>query len=144
MSNAAEFGYDAEQRLVALETVWFRVLCALALLGFLRQNGPLARVRRLLGLLGVASLLGPLAWPAVLCLLAQAAVSWRLLIRCPPLGLGIAVLGSTLLMHAVFFGAGRYALVNGFLAGVLATAGCCTLRRSLPQPGGLAEVWPRS
>jgi len=123
MSNPTRFSHDDEQRLVAVETVFSRLLSALSLLGFLWLPGPARHLRGLLVALGVVSLASPFAWVAVLCLLALGAVQWRVLTTARPLAVGLAALALTALIHAVFFGAGRYALVGGYLAGLLAIAG---------------------
>ena len=126
MSNPTLFSHDDEQRLVAVETVFNRCLVAASLLGFLGLPGPARRVRLLIAAGGLLSLVSPFAWPAVFCLLALGAIQWRILTRARPLAVALAVLALTALIHAVFFGAGRYALVGGYLAGLLAIAGAAT------------------
>jgi hypothetical protein len=133
MSNPTLMSHADEQRLVALETVFSRCLLALSLFGFLWLPGPARRLRGLLAVAGSASLLSPLAWPAVLCLLALGAIQWRVLIWARPLAVALAALALTALIHAVFFGAGRYALVGGYLAGLLAIAACAR-HDKLPAP----------
>ena len=123
MSNPALFSHDDEQRLVVVETAFSRVLSALALLGFWGLPGPARRLRGLFAALGLLSLALPFAWVATLCLLALGAIQWRVLTAARPLAVALAALGLTALIHAVFFGAGRYALVGGYLAGLLAIAG---------------------
>lgn len=137
MSNPTLVSHDDEQRLVAVETAFSRALLALSLLGFLRLPGPARRLRGLLAVGGSASLLSPFAWPAVLCLLALGAIQWRVLIRARPLAVALSGLALTALIHAVFFGAGRYALVGGYLAGLLAIAGCA---RRGPKPVTAVKV----
>jgi hypothetical protein len=58
--------------LVGVETVWQRLLLALALAGMWRLPGPLRGFRTAALLAGAVSLLSPHAWPAVLALLAAA------------------------------------------------------------------------
>lgn len=128
MSNPTVFSHDDEQRLLVVETVFSRCLMALSLVGFARLPGAARRLRRLLAGGGIISMVSPLAWPAVLCLLVVAAIQWRVLAGARPLAVAISVLALTALIHAVFFGAGRYALVGGYLAGLLAIAGCVTPR----------------
>lgn len=135
MSNPTLFSHDDEQRLVAVETVFSRVLWALSLLGFLWLPGPARRLRGVLTALGLVSLASPFAWAAVLCLLALGAIQWRILARARPLAVALGALALTALIHAVFFGAGRYALVGGYLAGLLAIAGCAA--RSEPRTSAL-------
>ncbi len=132
MSNPTLFSHADEQQLVVLETVFSRCLLALALLGFARLPGPARRIRGLLGVFGIASLASPFAWPAVLCLLALGLLQWRALTAARPLAVALSALALTALIHAVFFGAGRYALVGGYLAGLLAMAGSAT--RGHPAP----------
>jgi len=128
MSNPTVFSHDDEQRLLVVETVFSRCLMALSLVGFASLPGAGRRFRRLLAAGGSLSMISPLAWPAVLCLLIAAAIQWRVLAGARPLAVAIATLALTALIHAVFFGAGRYALVGGYLAGLLAIAGCVTPR----------------
>jgi len=122
MSNEGFFGEDREQLLAGFETLWQRSLLILALIGFQRLPGPRQRWRKGLALVGVLSSFTPWGWPAVLALLASALSLGRPLLDYRALALGIVVFGATALIHAIFFGAGRYALVCGYLAGVLA---CC-------------------
>lgn len=124
MSNPALFSHDDEQRLVAIETAFSRCVLALALVGLAAFAGPARRLRGAIGVGSVVSLASPVAWPAVLCLLLLGAIQWRVLTVARPLGVALAALALTALIHAVFFGAGRYALVGGYLAGLLAIAGC--------------------
>lgn len=130
MSNPTLVSHADEQRLVAIETVFSRCLLAMALLGFWALRGPARRLRGLLGVAGSASLLSPFAWPAVLCLLVLGAIQWRTMSTARPLAVALSVLALTALIHAVFFGAGRYALVGGYLAGLLAIGGGATQGQS--------------
>lgn len=134
MSNPTLFSHEDEQRLVTLETVFSRCLLALSLLGFVGLPGPARRLRVLLGVCGLTSMVSPFAWPAVLCLLALGAIQWRVLTKARPLGVALSALALTALIHAVFFGAGRYALVGGYLAGLLAIAGSAKLGQPPPTP----------
>lgn len=130
MSSAKDFDHDAEQALVVIETVYARLLIALALAGFSALAGPRRRFRLALGGAGILSMASPVGWPAVLCLIGSAMLVWRVLLERRPWGIAIVVLFATALIHAAFFGAGRYALVSGYLAGVLATA--CGAARFMP------------
>jgi len=148
MSNPTLMSHDDEQRLVAIETAFSRCLVAASLFGFFWLPGPARRLRGLLALGGLVSLASPFAWPAVLCLLALGAIQWRLLTTARPLAVGLSALALTALIHAVFFGAGRYALVGGYLAGLLAIAGCVSsaerqfVRKSRFDPGVVAAPGP--
>jgi hypothetical protein len=138
-SNAAVFDHSSEQTLVAIETVWQRGMLLLALFGFARLAGPRRELRRILSVLGGVSLLSPLAWPAVLVLLVCGALWGRWLLQQRVFALALAVAAATLLIHAIFFGAGRYSLVCGYLAGVLAAAW------TIPtNPGWMAQLPPRT
>jgi len=59
----------------------------------------------------VVVLLLPSAWPGWLALLVMGVLLGKQLFRLPAACLAVAVVGASALTHAVFFGAGRYALV---------------------------------
>jgi len=110
-SNGAAFDDDAKVALGITETVYERLALLLALLGAARR-APAERglAARLVALAGAPFALLPTAWPAYGAL----ALAW--LTRAPaPRTRGVAAAGlvvlGTLATHAVFFGAGRYALV---------------------------------
>lgn len=128
-SNGAAFGDRAKTALGVVETVYER---AMVLLGLLWTAGDLRRfrsradgeprgrgsrglgiVRLLVALVGALSLFWLHAWVGYVALVIGACLRPRELTRGPVLpAAAIAVLASCLLTHAVFFGAGRYALVT--------------------------------
>jgi 4-amino-4-deoxy-L-arabinose transferase-like glycosyltransferase len=125
-SNPTAFGDGAKLSLGAAETVWQRliVLCALGALA--RGAGPRAGGRRGVAALSAAFLFTRAAWVAhVGIVLAAALLGRRLPDRATP-GLGAASVLATAVIHAVFFGAGRYSVVCfpalAALAGTVLTA----------------------
>ena len=120
-SNAAAFGERAKWWLGAIELLYERVLLALSLLLLLptgegRQGGTGRRWRAAGRGMCLAIALGCCfarpAWVAVLLLVLglglRRAPPWRLPVV---YGAALLVLLTTALVHAVFFGAGRYQLV---------------------------------
>lgn len=126
-ANPAAFDHRAKVALGVVETAFERGLLVLALLATSRPRE--VRRRRFRSLergtlaLGVACALSPWGYLAHLVLaLRLGHLSRRL--RYPPLQtLAAALLGSTMLIHAVFFGGGRYQLpVLPFVAAMAALA----------------------
>lgn len=110
-SSAEAFGSRAKSALAVIETLFTRltVLFALSFAGW--KPGPRRPLRALLAAFGAAFLFSTHAAVSFLALVAVLALGrpWR---RGGALVAGtLAVLGSTALVHAVFFGAGRYSLV---------------------------------
>jgi hypothetical protein len=110
-SNSAAFGDDAKWRLGAAEVLVQRILSIAALLAMARTEGSRRRVRWVLAVLSVLSTVLPYAWVGVgLYVIGVALIGNRL--RDEPtqmlLGLGWAM---TAVVHAVFFGGARYAIV---------------------------------
>ncbi|MCS6899172.1 MAG: hypothetical protein NZX77_05300, partial [Polyangiaceae bacterium] len=91
-----------------VETVVRRLMLLGALAGLARGQGG---VGKLLGGLGGVLALTRSGWMAYVVLTVLAAVRWGRDRRCFPAGALVGVLGTTLLVHGVFFGAGRYGLV---------------------------------
>ncbi|WP_437671029.1 hypothetical protein [Sorangium sp. So ce131] len=158
-SNPAAFGEAHKVALGAVETVFERVVLLLALVWAARAAhtrapdgraahtrapdgrapGPslapraLAVARLALLAVGVAAALHVHAWVGYVALLALASLQGRALLRAPVLaGAALAVLAATALTHAVFFGAGRYALVAFPLLSGL--AGLAATRQSSDPP----------
>ena len=131
-SNPAAFPLSAKVATAALETLWMRLVLGLALVGLLRGQWP--RRPRVATL--VAFLLAALPWAApaylLLALLSLATAAKR---RSEVAGLVLGVCGASILLtavvHVVFFGSGRYALmvVPSASLGVLLSAGS----RASPQ-----------
>ncbi|XXX73707.1 hypothetical protein WMF30_39295 [Sorangium sp. So ce134] len=147
-SNPAAFSEQAKVALGVVETVYERVVLLCALLWAARKpaqapgaplpqphpheraRGPslaqraLVVARLALFALGVVAALHVHAWVGYLALLGLALLQGRALLRAPMLALAaLAVLAATAATHAVFFGAGRYALVAlPLLSGLAALA----------------------
>lgn len=122
MSNPDRFGAAWRDRLGMLETIWQRVIFALALVALGWRLGSGRLWRKLAGGLGVLSLLSLSAVPAMLLLLVLGATLGKPRFSRLPVALALSALAATALMHAVFFGAGRYALVVAYLMAALAGA----------------------
>jgi hypothetical protein len=115
-SNPQAFGEGAKVALGAVETAWERAIVAFALLAVARMDGPRPLLRRAVALLSSLSLFARAAFIAHLGLLGAAA----LLLGKGGLGArrqgAVVVLAAgtvlgTAIVHAAFFGAGRYSLV---------------------------------
>ncbi|WP_433928012.1 hypothetical protein AB3662_32785 [Sorangium cellulosum] len=153
-SNPAAFNEADKIALGAVETVFERAVLLLALAwaargparapGALhgRARGP-SPAQRALGLarlallaLGIVAALHVHAWVGYMALLGLALLHGRALLRGPVLaGAAIAVLAATAATHAVFFGAGRYALVAFPLLTGLAALAAARQGSELPRPG---------
>ncbi len=123
-SNPAAFGADAKLRLGVWETAWHRLTLLLALLAVARPPVPLGVPRRLGAGVSLLFLLQRAAWVAHVGLVASAALLGKAALRNVPLLLAVSTLALTLATHAVFFGAGRYALVCSPLLAALAGTLC--------------------
>lgn len=111
-SNPAAFDYGAKLRLAAIETVYQRLVLALAVIGVGRMLGRRApRVGRCFIVLGAAGVLLPASFVVYLALVFAALGLGRRAFEAPALVAAAAVVGTTALVHAVFFGEGRYGLV---------------------------------
>lgn len=131
LSNAEAFSWNAVLGAGALETVFERVVVGLCLLGVARADGPRRRARRWLSILGALFDVSPWGWVAVLALCAgQAALGVEGLRRHPLHAASLSVVGSLVAVHAVFFGAPRYALVGVPLLTALAVVSAAQWRAS--------------
>lgn len=113
------FPYERKVKAGALETVVRRLMLIAALLGLARGQG---RVGWGLGGLGVLLALTRGGWLAYVVLTALAGLRWGRERRFFPAAALVAALGTTILVHAIFFGAGRYGLVVSPLIAVCAGA----------------------
>jgi Dolichyl-phosphate-mannose-protein mannosyltransferase len=111
-SDAAAFGDDAKVALGTAETIASRLLLAAALVACALAGGPNLGARRVLGAAGALTAFLRHGWPAYLVLVAAAALLGRRAWARGPLAVpfGACVIALTALVHAVFFGAGRYGL----------------------------------
>jgi hypothetical protein len=135
-SNPSLFPFEAKVATGALETLVTRGTLLVALWGLLRSTWPSVRPRRLAAL-AVALAACPLGAPGhlvfgVLALKAGWSPAEPLARRLPWALAGALVLG-TALVHVVFFGAGRYALV---LVPALAIGAALSHRDGAPRGEG--------
>lgn len=110
-SNAALVTHTAKTALGAAELFGQRVLLVIGTLALGLAGGAGAGLRRRLAWCGLVFALAPWAWVAWLCLVVQGLAFGRSLLREPSVFLVVTVVAAAAFTHAVFFGAGRYALV---------------------------------
>lgn len=122
MSNAQAFDDEWRDRLGVIETFWQRGIMALGLFALAWRLGSSQPWRRVVAVLGILSLLTISAVPAVLAFLVLSAALRRGLVSQLPVAMAAWSLAATALMHAVFFGAGRYSLVVSYLMAAVAGA----------------------
>jgi 4-amino-4-deoxy-L-arabinose transferase-like glycosyltransferase len=125
-ANPEAFSARHKTLLGTVETVYQRLVTLLALVALATIPGPRSRPRRWLALIGSACLFLPLAWLSYLGLSLSAALLGASLWRHPAALTAGALIATTALVHAVFFGAGRYGLVVFAAVATLAglAAGC--------------------
>ncbi|WP_437808382.1 hypothetical protein [Sorangium sp. So ce1078] len=153
-SNPAAFSEGDKVALGAVETAFERIVLLFALVWAARKpaqapgalheraRGPslaqraLVLARLALFALGVVAALHVHAWVGYLALLGLALLQGRALLRAPVLAVAaLAVLAATAATHAVFFGAGRYALVAFPLLSGLAALAAARQSSELPRAG---------
>jgi 4-amino-4-deoxy-L-arabinose transferase-like glycosyltransferase len=135
-ANPSAFSYRAKVVLGVLETLQVRALWLAALVSAAWIEGPRRRARGVVAGLSALALLTMHAWPAVVGLVVVIALLGRRLARMPvvvPLAMGVVL--ATAASHAVFLGAGRYAMVvfpfiTALAAGVVDTSSKTTSRAS--------------
>jgi hypothetical protein len=125
-SNGEAFSERARALLGGIEVGYQRLLALLGLGALARVPGQHARPRRALALLGAVGLLLPLAWLSHLASCGSALLLGAALWRHPAALTAAAVVATASLVHAIFFGAGRYGLVvTGAMAALAGlVAGC--------------------
>jgi hypothetical protein len=141
-SSAASFGDRAKTWLGALETIVARIFLLLALAGCVRVDSARPLASRTVLALGAITAVTRYAWPGYLAIpLALALAGPRAVARAPiALPLAASVVLATAVMHAVFFGAGRYGLVVApFIAVAAAFAG---RMQTAPEPDLVAAPPP--
>ncbi len=121
-ANPAAVSQATRDTLAAVETVWQRVIVALALLAVSLASGARRRARRIVGALSAVGLVLPQVWVSYLGVAVGAALLGRGLGRHPPALFAAAGVAVTALTHVVFFGAGRYSMVCYPLLAALAGA----------------------
>jgi 4-amino-4-deoxy-L-arabinose transferase-like glycosyltransferase len=126
-SNWRAFPEGYKKALGASEVLVERVTFLLAFLALARIAGKQAKWRLGLIALGAAFVCMPLAWVAVLLFVVAALTLGLRLLSEPALLLAAVGLGATAMIHAVFFGGARYAIVT--LPWTIALAGGALQRR---------------
>jgi hypothetical protein len=137
-SNPQALPASTARRLSAVETVYQRLIVALALLALANWRGPRRRLRMGVAALCALWLLHHAAWVAYFGLAAGSGLLGHKLWRHPPALLAAGAVAATGLTHIVFFGAGRYCLVCYPLLAAL--AGCALWRA--PKHAGCAGAAP--
>ncbi|HVU05341.1 MAG TPA: glycosyltransferase family 39 protein [Polyangiaceae bacterium] len=126
-SDPVAFPDRAKVVLGTVETLYERLVVLASLIAIGCSAGPRARPRRGVSLVSGLLLFTRSAWVAHLGLVAAVALLGRDVLRRPPAFVAAAVVLGTALVHAVFFGAGRYSLVCfpalSALAGTVLTLG---------------------
>ena len=112
-ANPAQFPYSAKYALGVTETIASRLLLIGALLAVRKREGPRRLAREVVTGIGIVACFltaGTIGYLA--CAVAIALLGARELARAPRIvPITAAVLVATALMHAIFFGSGRYGLV---------------------------------
>ena len=137
-ASPAAFPWEAKIRLAKVETVFERLVLLGALVWAARRaapgEGPLRFVRAAVAAVGAVFAFLTHGWLAYLALLIAGALRVRADDRSAVLpAAALLVLAATMLTHAVFFGAGRYALVVFPL--LTALAPLCATTRARTSPG---------
>jgi hypothetical protein len=112
-SDAAVFGERAKATLGAVETVVCRLLLLAALVACGRLQGERELTRKVVALLGAVGAVSLHGWLGYLAIVACVALMGRRALEDAPTPVvaSAAVIAATAVVHAVFFGAGRYGLV---------------------------------
>ncbi len=143
-ANPQAFPDAAKQALAAVEVGSARLALFVCLIALGLAPGPRRRARALValaGAFGVVGAFGAPAYAAYLALVAGAALLGPAIVQERPLAaLAALVVAGTLLVHGVFFGAGRYALVAAPFLMALAGASVASAPagRALAGLAGLA------
>ncbi|EYF08947.1 ArnT family glycosyltransferase [Chondromyces apiculatus] len=145
-ANPAAFDHRQKVALGAVETIYERLVLILCLVGAWRAapaltgRRVLSAARLVLFIVGLLAAFHVHAWIGYVVLLGLFLLHGRALLGAPVLTLcALSVLGTTLLTHAAFFGAGRYALVTFPLLSGLAALGVHRFWPDSPSKPG-AEV----
>ena len=88
-------------------------------------------MRRVLAIAGAICVCFPIAWVSVLLLVFAALTLGEAILHEPPLLLASFGLLSTAVIHAIFFGGARYAIVT--MPWTIALAGCFLRRNTVGQ-----------
>jgi hypothetical protein len=133
------FSAEAAQTVGATELAAFRLLMLLGLVYSASARGPRRSGRMVCALLGGFALVLPWGSPSVVALLVCAAQLGKKLSEHFILLAVVLLLALTAAVHSVFFGAGRYALVAGYLMAALAGPGLAAVRASFTRA---RSGWP--
>jgi hypothetical protein len=111
-SDPAAFDEHAKVALAAVETVACRLLLLAALVACGRLPGERVVARKVVALAGAVAAVTLHAWIGYgMVVVCVALLGGRALARVPLAASAAAVIGATAILHAVFFGAGRYGLM---------------------------------
>lgn len=141
-SSPSAFSYRAKEAAAVVETLTHRVLLVGALVALARADGPRRRARAVIALVGVACALVGLVthdqrggWLAHLALVPLAGLLGRRALTGPlVVPLVAVVIGATALVHAAFFGAGRYSLPVFPFVALLSIGALTPLATSSKEP----------
>ncbi len=136
-SNWRLFPDNYKNALGAAEVIVQRSVMLLALLAIVRAASKRVWLTRVLALAGCVFMCMPLAWVGVLLLVAAALTLGLRLLDEPPLLLASIGLAATALIHAMFFGGARYAIVT--MPWTIALAGSLFRRKSVGQRAGAGD-----
>ena len=128
-SNWKLFPENYKNALGAAEVVVQRIVMLMALGAIFRIRDKRSMLRRGLVIAGAVCMCLPFAWVGILLLTAAALTLGLRLLDDPPLMLASVGLASTALIHAIFFGGARYAIVT--MPWTIALAGCVLRRKSV-------------
>ena len=112
-SNPGAFSEEAKLRLSAIELIACRLLLVGALAVAAGPSGPRVRARLAIAACGAVAACTPAAWLGYVALSLAIGLLGRRALAAAPVVVAstAAVIAATVLVHAVFFGAGRYGLV---------------------------------
>ncbi len=139
-SNGQAFDERAKERLGAVETVVCRLLLLGALVGCGRLRGEKLLARKVVALVGAARAITHHGWTGYAAIaVGVAMLGLRGAVRAPMVvAATAAVIAATGLVHAAFFGAGRYGLV------VVPFVAClCAATAGAGKPRLLRHLWQR-
>jgi len=128
-SNWKVFPENYKNALGAAEVIVQRTIMLLALAAIFRIADKRLKLRRGLVIAGAVCMCLPIAWVGILFLTAAALTLGLRLLDEPPLLLASIGLVSTAIIHAIFFGGARYAIVT--MPWTIALAGCVLRRKSV-------------
>lgn len=141
-ANPDAFGDQAKLSLGVVETIACRLLLLGALAAVGRWPGARRPARSTVALLGGLAAVTTHGWIGYLALIVAVALLGRRAIANAPVIVPVSagVIAATVLVHAVFFGAGRYGLVVAPFVAVLAFVGRESSRRETCQKRLLRQV----